>query len=231
MKVGVLVFPGTWSHQDFAHVLQDVLGCEWDYVWHKDTSVAGYDGLILPGGFAHGDYLRCGAIARFSPIMDAVLRFARDGGPVIGSCNGFQILCEAGLLPGALLRNTSLQYRCRWVHIRTESTTTPFTRTLRAGQVLKLPISHGEGRYHAAPETLAALTATGRVVFRYATPDGRITPEANPNGALDNIAGICNESRNVVGLMPHPERASEPLLGSEDGRLLFDSVLTTALRQ
>jgi phosphoribosylformylglycinamidine synthase len=228
MKVGVLVFPGTWSHQDFAHVLQDVLGCDWGYVWHKETSVVGYDCLILPGGFAHGDYLRCGAIARFSPIMETVVRFAREGGPVIGSCNGFQILCEAGLLPGALLRNTSLQYRCRWVHLRTESVETPFTRGLRPGQVLKMPISHGEGRYYAAPETLAALRAKGQIVFRYAAPDGRITVDANPNGAMENIAGICSEGRNVVGLMPHPERAAESLLGSEDGRPLFDSVLTTA---
>jgi phosphoribosylformylglycinamidine synthase len=229
MKVGVLVFPGTWSHQDFAHVLQDVLGCDWGYVWHKDTEVAGYDCLILPGGFAHGDYLRCGAIARFSPIMDAVIRFAKSGGPVIGSCNGFQILCEAGLLPGALLRNTSLQYRCRWVHIRTESAETPFTRTLNVGQVLKMPISHGEGRYFAAPETLTGLQANGQIVFRYSAPDGRITAEANPNGAMENIAGICNEGRNVVGLMPHPERAAEPVLGSEDGRLLFDAVLDWAI--
>jgi len=229
MKVGVLVFPGTWSHQDFAHVLQDILGCGWGYVWHKDRSAAGYDCLILPGGFAHGDYLRCGAIARFSPIMDAVLRFAKSGGPVIGSCNGFQILCEAGLLPGALLRNTSLQYRCRWVNIRTESAATPFTRTLKVGQVLRMPISHGEGRYFAAPETLAALQANGQIVFRYCAPDGRITAEANPNGALDNIAGICNEGRNVVGLMPHPERAAEPLLGSEDGRLLLQAVLNAAI--
>jgi phosphoribosylformylglycinamidine synthase len=231
MKVGVLVFPGTWSHQDFAHVLQDVLGCDWNYVWHKDTSVAGYDCLILPGGFAHGDYLRCGAIARFSPIMEPVIRFAKDGGPVIGSCNGFQILCEADLLPGALLRNTSLQYRCRWVHVRTESVHTPFTRTLTPGQVLKMPISHGEGRYFAAPEVLAALAAEGRIVFRYTEPDGRITAEANPNGSLDNIAGICNEERNVVGLMPHPERASEGLLGSEDGRLLFDFMLTEGIQR
>lgn len=229
MKVGVLVFPGTWSHQDFAHVLQDVLGCDWGYVWHKDTSVAGYDCLMLPGGFAHGDYLRCGAIARFSPIMDAVIRFAKSGGPVIGSCNGFQILCEAGLLPGALLRNTSLQYRCRWVHIRTESVETPFTQTTKVGQVLKMPISHGEGRYFAAPETLAALRASGQIVFRYSTPDGRITAEANPNGAMDNIAGICNAERNVVGLMPHPERAAEPLLGSQDGRLLFQAALKATL--
>jgi phosphoribosylformylglycinamidine synthase len=231
MRFGVLIFPGTWSHQDFAHVFQDVLKVDWGYVWHKDTSVAGFDGLILPGGFAHGDYLRCGAIARFSPIMDAVVKFARDGGPVMGSCNGFQILCEAGLLPGALLRNQSLQYRCRWVHMRTESTETPFTRMLAGGRVLKIPISHGEGRYFADPETLARLRADGQIIFRYSTRDGAITDEANPNGALENIAGICNEGRNVLGLMPHPERASEALLGSEDGRLLFDSVLSTALRR
>jgi phosphoribosylformylglycinamidine synthase len=231
MRFGVLIFPGTWSHQDFAHVLQDVLKVDWGYVWHKDASVAGYDGLILPGGFAHGDYLRCGAIARFSPIMQAVVKFARDGGPVMGSCNGFQILCEAGLLPGALLRNQSLQYRCRWVHMRTESSETPFTRMLGKGRVLKIPISHGEGRYFADPETLARLRANDQIVFRYSAPDGAITDEANPNGALENIAGICNEGRNVLGLMPHPERASEALLGSEDGRLLFDSVLSTALRR
>lgn len=231
MKWGVLIFPGTWSHQDFAHVFQDVLKVDWGYIWHKDTSVAGYDCLILPGGFAHGDYLRCGAIARFSPIMDAVIRFAKDGGPVMGSCNGFQILCEAGLLPGALLRNTSLQYRCRWVHIRTENCDTPFTRRVRPAQVLKIPISHGEGRFFAPPEALARLREKGQIVFRYSTPAGHITDEANPNGALENIAGICNEGRNVLGLMPHPERASEAVLGSEDGRLLLDSVLTAALRR
>ena len=231
MKFGVLLFPGTWSHQDFAHVFQDVLKVDWGYVWHKDTSVAGYDGLILPGGFAHGDYLRCGAIARFSPIMHAVVKFARDGGPVMGSCTGFQILYEAGLLPGALLRNESLQYRCRWVHMRTESTETPFTRMVGKGRVLKIPISHGEGRYFADPETVGRLRANDQIIFRYSTPDGAITDEANPNGALGNIAGICNEGRNVLGFMPHPERASEALLGSEDGRLLFDSVLSTALRR
>ncbi len=224
MKVGVLIFPGTWSHQDFAHVFQDVLGTSWGYVWHKDTSVAGYDALILPGGFAHGDYLRCGAIARFSPIMDAVIRFARGGGPVLGSCNGFQILCEAGLLPGALLRNRSLQYRCQWVRIRIERCDTPFTRTARPGQVLKIPISHGEGRYHAPPEVLARLADNGQVVFRYCTPEGTLADEANPNGSLQHIAGVCSEGRNVVGLMPHPERAAEPLLGSEDGRILFEAI-------
>jgi phosphoribosylformylglycinamidine synthase len=231
VKFGILIFPGTWSHQDFAHVFQDVLKVDWGYVWHKDTSVSGYDCLILPGGFAHGDYLRCGAIARFSPIMDAVIRFAREGGPVMGSCNGFQILCEAGLLPGALLQNDSLEYRCRWVHIRSESTETPFTRGVKKGRVLKIPISHGEGRYHADPATLTRLRANDQIVFRYSTRDGAITDEANPNGALENIAGVCSEDRNVLGLMPHPERASEALLGSEDGRLLFESVLATALRR
>jgi phosphoribosylformylglycinamidine synthase len=231
MKFGVLIFPGTWSHQDFAHVFQDILGADWGYVWHKDTSVAGYDCLVLPGGFAHGDYLRSGAIARFSPIMDAVVRFAKGGGPVIGSCNGFQILCEAGLLPGALLRNDSLQFRCRWVHIRTDSADTPFTRSLAPGQVLRIPISHGDGRYHADPETLARLKDNGQIVFRYVSADGRLTAEANPNGSLEHIAGICSRERNIVGLMPHPERAGEPLLGSEDGRLLFDPLLATALRR
>ncbi len=230
MKVGVLVFPGTWSHQDFAHVLEDIVRVPWGFVWHKDTSVADYDCLILPGGFAHGDYLRCGAITRFSPVMEAVVRFAREGGPVIGSCNGFQILCEAGLLPGALLRNVSLQYRCQWVHIRTENCTTPFTQTLAPGQALRLPISHGEGRYYAAPETLAALQERGQIVFRYVTADGRMTAEANPNGSLENIAGVSNEAGNVVGLMPHPERAAEALLGSEDGLPLFLGMLQTTPR-
>ncbi len=225
MKVGVLIFPGTWSHQDFARVLEDVLKVEWGYLWHKETSVAGYDCLILPGGFAHGDYLRCGAIARFSPIMEAVIRFAREGGPVLGSCNGFQILCEAGLLPGALLRNRSLQYRCRWVHIRPERTDTPFTRTMTPGQILRIPISHGEGRYHADPPTLAELNANGQVVFRYCDARGARTEAANPNGSLEHIAGVCNATRNVLGLMPHPERAAEALLGSEDGLPFFQGLL------
>jgi phosphoribosylformylglycinamidine synthase len=182
---------------------------------------------MLPGGFAHGDYLRSGAIARFSRVMDAVVRFAKGGGPVIGSCNGFQILCEAGLLPGALLRNSCLQYRCQWVHIRTESRATPFTRTLRPGQVLRIPISHGDGRYYAAPETLAAMRERGQIVFRYATADGTVAAEANPNGSLEHIAGVSNEAGNVLGLMPHPERAAEALLGSEDGLPLFLGPLQT----
>ena len=231
MKFAIVVFPGSNCDHDAYYAAKHVVGQEAEYVWHKDTDLRGADVVILPGGFSHGDYLRTGAIARFSPIMEAVVRFARDGGPVIGSCNGFQILCEAGLLPGALLRNDSLQYRCRWVCVRTESVETPFTRALAPGQVLRIPISHGDGRYHAAPDTLARLKDNGQIVFRYTSPDGRITVEANPNGALENIAGICNAERNVVGLMPHPERASEPLLGCEDGRLLFDSVLSTALRR
>lgn len=224
MRCGILVFPGTWSHQDFAHVCQDVVGCAWGYVWHKETSVAGYDALILPGGFAHGDYLRCGAIARFSPIMEAVVRFAETGGPILGSCNGFQILCEAGLLPGALLRNTSLQFRCDWGHIRTERIDTPFTHGVEAGRVLRVPISHGEGRYHADPETLDRLVRNDQIVFRYCTAEGAVAPAANPNGSLENIAGICSEGRNVVGLMPHPERAAESILGSEDGLVFFQAL-------
>ena len=225
MRFGILVFPGSWSHLDFQHVLADVMGFEAQFVWHKATGVEGYDCLILPGGFAHGDYLRAGAIARFSPVMPALVRFAERGGLVLGSCNGFQILCEAGLLPGALLRNASLQYRCQWVHLRVESTATPFTASLAAGRVLRMPISHGEGRYHADPETLRRLHGEGRVIFRYCAPDGTLSPEANPNGSLEHIAGICNGQGNVLGLMPHPERAAEGLLGSEDGRLLFEALL------
>ncbi|MBI2080180.1 MAG: phosphoribosylformylglycinamidine synthase subunit PurQ [candidate division NC10 bacterium] len=225
MRFGILVFPGSWSHQDFQYMLGDVMGFEAQVVWHKATGVEGFDCLILPGGFAHGDYLRAGAIARFSPVMPAVIRFAERGGLVLGSCNGFQILCEAGLLPGALLRNASLQYRCQWVHLRVESTATPFTAALAPGRILRMPISHGEGRYHADAETLRRLGGEGRVIFRYCAPDGTQAPEANPNGSAEHIAGICNAQGNVLGLMPHPERAAEGLLGSEDGRLLFDALL------
>jgi phosphoribosylformylglycinamidine synthase len=229
VRFGILVFPGSWSHQDFRHVLADVMGFEAEEVWHKATGVTGFDCLILPGGFAHGDYLRAGAIARFSPVMPAVVRFAERGGLVLGSCNGFQILCEAGLLPGALLRNASLQYRCQGVHLRVESTATPFTAGLAPGQILRMPISHGEGRYHADRETLARLNGEGRVIFRYCAPDGTLSPDANPNGSLEHIAGVCNARGNVLGLMPHPERAAESLLGSEDGRLLFEGLLARAL--
>ncbi|MSQ34161.1 MAG: phosphoribosylformylglycinamidine synthase subunit PurQ [Dehalococcoidia bacterium] len=225
MRFGVVVFPGTWSDRDCYHVLDQVLKQPVRYVWHKDTDLAGLDCVILPGGFSYGDYLRCGAIARFSPVMAEVERFARRGGLVWGICNGFQILCEAGLLPGALLRNQHLQYRCQWVHLRVESTFTPYTGACRRGQVLQVPISHGEGRYYADPEAMAALEANGQVVLRYATPEGYIADAANPNGSLNNIAGIINEQGNVLGMMPHPERCAEAILGGTDGLALFQSLL------
>jgi phosphoribosylformylglycinamidine synthase I len=225
MRFAVLVFPGTWSDHDCQYVLRDVLGQEADLVWHRETDLSRYDCIVLPGGFSYGDYLRTGAIARFSPVMEAVARHAQAGRPVIGICNGFQILCEAGLLPGALMRNESLQFRCQDVHLRVENTASPFTRLCRPGQVLRLPISHGEGRYYADGATLDALEANGHVAFRYCTPGGEITSEANPNGSLRNIAGIVNERGNVLGMMPHPERAGEALMGGSDGLLLWRSVI------
>ncbi len=225
MKCGVLVFPGSWSHDDFLWVFREVLRVEAEPVWHKETSVAGYDCLVLPGGFAHGDYLRTGAIARFSPVMPVVRRFAEGGGLVLGSCNGFQILCEAGLLPGALLRNDSLQYRCQWVHLRVDNPDTAFTPGARRGRVLAMPISHGEGRYFADPATLRRLNDRGRIVLRYCTPDGRLTNAANPNGSLGHIAGIVNEEGNVFGLMPHPERAAEPAVGGTDGLIVLRALV------
>ena len=216
MRWGVVVFPGTWSHQDFAHVFQDVLRVDWGYIWHKDTSVAGFDCLVLPGGFAHGDYLRCGAIAKFSPVMSAVKRFAAQGGLVLGICNGFQILVECGLLPGALIRNRGLKFICRPVELRTETTDSPFTLSASKGQILRIPIAHGEGCYVADERTLDELEAEERVVFRYLD---------NPNGSLRNIAGILNRGRNVMGMMPHPERAADPLMGSSDGRVILESMV------
>ena len=225
MRFAVLVFPGTWSDHDCQYVLRDVLGQEADLVWHLDADLSGYDCVVLPGGFSYGDYLRCGAIARFSPVMEAVARHAQAGRPVIGICNGFQILCEAGLLPGVLMRNESLQFRCQDVHLRVENTTSPFTHLGKADQVLRVPISHGEGRYFADEATLDELEQNGQVVFRYCTAAGDVTPEANPNGSLRNIAGIVNRRGNVLGMMPHPERASEPLMGGDDGLLLWRSVI------
>ncbi len=225
MRFAVVVFPGTWSDHDCQYVLRDVLGQQADLVWHRETDLAGYDCVVLPGGFSYGDYLRCGAIARFSPVMAAVARHAEAGRPVIGICNGFQVLCEAGLLPGVLMRNESLQFRCQDVHLRVENVETPFTRLCRPRQVLRVPISHGEGRYYADEATLDELEANGRVAFRYCTPEGELTPEANPNGSLRNIAGIVNERGNVLGMMPHPERASEPLMGGSDGLVLWRSVI------
>jgi phosphoribosylformylglycinamidine synthase len=225
MKVGVLVFPGSWSHDDFLWVFRQVMGVAAEPVWHKETSLAGFDVLVLPGGFAHGDYLRAGAIARFSPVMPAVRRFAEDGGPVMGSCNGFQVLCEAGLLPGALLRNHSLQYRCHWVHLRVDNPETAFTPGARRGAVLAMPISHGEGRYFADPATLRRMNDRGQIVFRYCAPDGRLTNAANPNGSLGHIAGIVNQAGNVLGLMPHPERAAEAAVGGTDGLHLLRALV------
>jgi phosphoribosylformylglycinamidine synthase len=225
MTFAVVVFPGSNCDHDAHHAVTAVLGQQAKLVWHKDTDLGGADVVILPGGFAHGDYLRTGAIARFSPVMDAVRRFAEAGNPVIGICNGFQILLEAGLLPGAMLRNTQ-NYRCEYVHVRVEQTDTPFTALCAPGQVLKIPIAHGEGNYFADPETLAALEANRQVIFRYVRADGTRAPDANPNGSLNDIAGICNAGRNVVGLMPHPERACESPLGSEDGRIVLQSVVS-----
>jgi phosphoribosylformylglycinamidine synthase len=226
MKFAVIVFPGSNCDHDAYHAVRHVPGADAAFIWHKDPTLAGADVVVLPGGFSHGDYLRTGAIARFSPVMNAVAEFARRGGPVLGICNGFQILLETGLLPGAMLRNRDLKFHCEHVFVRVEQTDTPFTSKASRGQVLRLPIAHGEGNYFADPETLQALERSGRVVFRYSTADGEITDAANPNGSANNIAGICNEARNVVGLMPHPERACEGMLGSSDGLVLFESVVS-----
>lgn len=219
------MFPGTWSDCDFHYVISDVLREPVKYVWHRERDLSGVDCVILPGGFAYGDYLRAGAVAGRSPVVEVLPEFVERGGVVLGSCNGFQVLCEAGLLPGALMRNECLQYRCHSTHLRVESTATAFTRTLQPGQVLAMPISHGEGRYHADAATLQTLQRRGQIVFRYATADGRVVPDANPNGSLDNIAGVASDNGRVLGLMPHPERAAEAVMGSTDGLLLFESLL------
>ena len=225
-RVAVVVFPGTWSERDFAHVAGEVLGWEPRLVWHLETDLGPADAVVLPGGFAHGDHLRTGAIARFSPIMRAVESFAAAGGPVIGSCNGFQILTEAGMLPGALVRNDHLEFRCDWQWLRVErpAASPPWLAELADGDRIRLPISHGEGRFIADAATLDRLEATGRVLLRYADATGAVTPEANPNGSDRSIAGIVNESGNVLGLMPHPERAAEDEVGGTDGLRLFRSL-------
>jgi len=225
MKFGVLVFPGSNCDHDTYNVIAAVAHQPVTFLWHDSPSLENCDAILVPGGFAYGDYLRTGAIARFSPVMLSVKKFAADGGPVLGICNGFQILCEAGLLPGALLRNAGLQYICKQVYLRTETTDSPFTRTLLPGQVLKIPIGHMEGNYFCDEATLNDLRDDDRIVFRYATPQGAITPQANPNGSLDNIAGILNKERNVLGMMPHPDRSSETLLGSADGLKIFSSLI------
>ena len=225
MRFAVLTFPGTWSDRDCQHVLRDVLNQEADLVWHRETDLSRYDAIVIPGGFSYGDYLRCGAIARFSPVMEAVQREAEKGKLVFGSCNGFQVLCEAGMLPGALMRNDVMQFRCEDQHLRVETSNTPFTNTVDAGSVVSMPISHGEGNYYCDDETLAQLKAQDSIVVRYCDENGLVTPEANPNGSRENIAGIVNERRNVFGMMPHPERASEALLGGTDGLVIWQSML------
>jgi len=230
MKFAVVVFPGSNCDHDAYHAATHVLGQQAELVWHKDASLGGADAVILPGGFAHGDYLRTGAIARFSPIMAAVQKFAAAGGPVLGICNGFQVLLEAGLLPGAMLRNDVLQFRCEHVYVKVEETDTPFTAACTAGKVLRIPIAHGEGNYYAEPDVIDRLEKNRQVIFRYATASGEVTTAANPNGSVNNIAGLCSEQRNVVGLMPHPERACELAVGSADGLVLFESVVKALTR-
>lgn len=225
MKIGIVVFPGSNCDRDIERAAE-VVGSESGFIWHKDKDVRGYDAIVLPGGFAHGDYLRCGAIARFSPVMDAVSEFAEGGGPVLGICNGFQTLLESGLLPGATLRNTGLRFICRPQKLRIDNVNTPFTHLYKKGEVVDFPIAHAEGNYYADPDTIKLLEDEGRIVFRYAEPDGSLTEASNPNGSMHNIAGITNKTGNVVGLMPHPERVVESILGGTDGLRVFKSVMS-----
>ena len=232
MKFGVVVFPGSNCDRDMVHVLGKVMGQEVVSIFHKETSLEGFthrDCIILPGGFSYGDYLRTGAIARFSPIMNAVIEFANNGGKVLGICNGFQILCEAGLLPGALLRNTNMKYSCKNIYLKPQTKESQLTQSISPSAVLKVPIAHGEGRYYADAATLQSLKDNDQIIFRYCDANGNINEAANPNGSLENIAGICNEGRNVYGMMPHPERASEEDLGNTDGRLIFQSLIESVL--
>ena len=230
MKFGVVVFPGTWSDKDCFYVIDQVLHQPVEYIWHKDTDLTGFDCIILPGGFSYGDYLRCGAIARFSPVMKSVEAFANAGGLVYGICNGFQILCESGLLPGVLIRNDHLQFRCEWTSLRIENSDSPFTSKAETGQFISVPISHGEGNYFADSATLYEIEKNNQVIFRYSSPEGCIDRENNPNGSLNNIAGITNREGNVLGMMPHPERCCDPLLGSTDGEVIFRSISDTLLK-
>ena len=229
MKFAVLQFPGSNCDQDCVHVLQNVLGHPTRLLWHKENSLGDVDAVIVPGGFSYGDYLRTGSIARFSPVMAAVQEFAEQGGYVLGICNGFQILCEAGLLPGALIRNRSLQFRCEHVYLRVATHDSPFTAGIPEGQLLRIPIAHGEGNYFCAAETLEELEANDQILFQYTDADGDATDYANPNGSVGHIAGICNDSRNVAGMMPHPERAAEPALNETTGRLIFESLINAQI--
>ncbi len=228
MKFGVVTFPGSNCDYDSYMVVKDQLGNDVEFIWHKDDDVSGFDCIILPGGFSYGDYLRTGAIARYSPVMRSIVRYANEGGLVIGICNGFQILLESGLLPGAMLRNRSLQFICRHVYLRCENNETPFSNRLKVGDVLKIPIAHTDGNYYWYQDDIDELERNGQVVFRYCSAGGDVTDKANPNGSINNIAGICNKTRNVFAMMPHPERASEALLGSADGLAIFRSVVAHA---
>jgi phosphoribosylformylglycinamidine synthase subunit PurQ / glutaminase len=228
MRFGIIRFPGTWSDRDCYHAVHNVMEQKADIIWHRETDLSKYDAIVLPGGFSYGDYLRCGAIARFSPVMEAVMDFAAAGKPIIGICNGFQVLCESGLLPGVLMRNDSLQFRCEWVHLRREGDGSPWVAGIEPGAVLRVPISHGEGNYYADKEALAKLEAKSRVVFRYCDAAGQTTPDSNPNGSVNNIAGIINARGNVLGMMPHPERASEQLVGGSDGNRIWESIIREA---
>jgi len=227
MRFGVVVFPGSNCDYDCYYVIKHVLKREVNFIWHKERKLSGYDCIILPGGFSYGDYLRTGAIARFSPVMREVESYAKDGGLVIGICNGFQILLETGLLPGAMTRNKNLNFICKFVNILVENERTPYTNLCRKGQVLRVPIAHIEGNYYADEKTLRDLKENGQVVFRYCDEEGKVSESSNPNGSKEAIAGICNKEGNVLGMMPHPERASEAILGSEDGRLIFESIINT----
>lgn len=226
MKFGVVVFPGSNCDQDMVYVLRNIMEQEVVELWHKDTNLQGVDAIVLPGGFSYGDYLRSGAIARYSPIMEKVIEFAHRGGFVFGVCNGFQILCESGLLPGALLHNDKQKFVCKNIQIIPDNNSTPLTKILDKQKPLIIPIAHGEGRYYASEETLVQMRLNGQILFRYCNQHGEVTEEANPNGSIENIAGVCNEKKNVFGMMPHPERASDDELGNTDGRIIFESMIT-----
>jgi phosphoribosylformylglycinamidine synthase I len=227
VKFGIIIFPGTWSDRDCHYAVNNIMGQNAVYIWHQDTNLEDCDSIILPGGFSYGDYLRPGAIARFSPVMDAVKNFADSGKPVIGICNGFQVLCESGLLPGILMQNNHLQYRCQWTNLKTENKNSIFTNKCPSDKTLRIPVSHYEGNYYADDNTLKKLEDEGRIAFRYATANGEITDSASPNGAAHNIAGILNKKGNVLGMMPHPERSCEPILGSTDGNYIWESIIAS----
>lgn len=225
MKFGVVIFPGSNCDEDMIYVLETLLDQKVERLWHKEADLKGCDFIVLPGGFSYGDYLRSGAIARFSPIMEKVIEFGKNGGYVLGVCNGFQVLCEAGLLPGALLHNNNQKFICRNIYLRPDNSNTMMTRSINPDQVLKIPIAHGEGRYFIPDEDLEKITENGQILFRYCDEEGHVSPESNPNGSVANIAGVCNEGKNVFGMMPHPERAADSELGNTDGRMIFDSIL------